>query len=571
MRAALVTTALALLIALSAVAPSEAAARPAALAPATVSVDFADRRGVLRRSERYNNYANENAFIEQRSADARFLNEQGLHQKVHRVWLDYAFEQCSIETGTCDFSGNTDAYLTDAGHLSDSVLVNLNPDEFIRGERPLKDLQPLLEVMLGDLKKKYPAVKYVEVFNEPDWKYHGHERHDGRPADEVTLRPGDLYRFYAPFYKAANEVDEGVRPADRLQIGGPAISVMDPEWMKPFLDDYAADRDPHKRLDFISYHAYMKWDDDYQVPTFYKSDLRQVSSERGDILTWLRERRIRGRVPSFITETGIYPGPSYDDRTGTTDYLRQAAGMATYNYVYSRQPDTYMFNWVVRHFAEGRKDQLVTRVDDGPVPTGIFTPYGNMMLMQSKMKDIEVSATVSGSREDDNGVYAIASKDRTGASLMVWNWQHTNDRSHRATIHMSRLPRRLGRGPVRLRMFRIDQTTSNYFTDPAGAGLRQVSDEIVRPGAHHDETIDLKPNACTSSSWNPHDAVLRPGFVRSPTPPESINLDMENVILRASRRSVVEEGVGEGSALPGPRFPGRSGGGRAARPGRRAR
>ncbi|MEV5828731.1 hypothetical protein AB0L25_24535 [Spirillospora sp. NPDC052242] len=492
---AVVTTTLAMLIALSAAGPSDVHAQPNALGPATVSVDFGDQKGRLLRSERYNNYANENAFIEQRSADVRFLNEQGLHQKVHRVWLDHAFEQCSIETGTCDFSENTDAYLTDAGKLSDAVLVNLNPSEFVRGERLYEDLQPLLEVMLGDLKKKYPAVKYVEVFNEPDWQYHGHERHDGRPADEVTLRPGDLYRFYVPFYKAADRVGKGTRPADRLQVGGPALSVMDPKWMKPFLDDYAADRDPRKRLDFISYHAYLKWDDDYQVPTFYKSDLRQVSTERGDILKWLRERRIRGRIPSFITETGIYPGPAYDDRTGTTDYLRQAAGMATYSYLYSRQPDTYMFNWVVRHYAEGRKDQLVTRVGNVPVPTGIFTPYGNMMLMQSKMKDVEVSATVSGGRKDDNGVYAIASKDRTGASLMVWNWQHTNDQSHRATLDMSRLPRHLAHGPVRRRMFRIDQTTSNYFTDPAGADLQQVSEKIVRPGTRHSETIDLKPNA----------------------------------------------------------------------------
>jgi hypothetical protein len=465
-----------------------------------VSVDFGSELGRLSRPERYNNFGNVTAWPQQRPGDVEFFNRQGLHGDIYRVWLsspnapaqDNLFNQCDLAARTCDFS-RLDAYLTEAGTVSDSVLVNLNPTDFVEGERPFKDLEPLLELMIGSLKKRYPRVKYVEVFNEPDWQFHGQERRQGRPADQTTLQPTGLYRFYVPFYKAVDKVNQRLRRGERLRVGGPALMFMDPKWLQPFLDGYAADRDPRKRLDFLSYHSYLKWDDDYQVTTLYKDDLRVVASDRATVRAWLKKRRLPTGIPTFVTETGIYPGPSFDDPEPVNDYLRQAAGLATYGYLYADQPDTYMFNWCVRHRVEERKDQLVTRTPGGPA-TGTFTPYGNMLLMQSKMKDTRVSA-VSGGREGDNGVYAMASKDGRGASLMVWNWQHTHTTGYRAAIDMSRLPSRLRHGPVRQRMYRIDQTTSNYFTDPARADLQLVGEKIVTPGRTYTERIDLGPNA----------------------------------------------------------------------------
>ncbi|WP_436790866.1 GH39 family glycosyl hydrolase [Yinghuangia sp. YIM S10712] len=462
-------------------------------------MDFGARQGELPRPEKYNNFGNAAAWPQQRADDVAYLNEQGLHGEVYRVWLSNAnapgtnvFDTCELATQTCDFSA-VDAYLTQASSVSDSLLVNLSPSAFVRGRRPLAELRPMLELILRNLKEKYPDVKYVEAFNEPDWQFHGQERRAGRPADQTTLQPGDLYRFYAPFYEAVGDVNKNVRRGDRIQVGGPALMWMDPKWMEPFLDDFAADRNPRKRLDFISYHAYLSWDDKYQTPTRYVSDLSAVASQRRTLAGWLKQRRLDTDLPAFITETGIYPGPSFDDTDPRNDYVRQAAAMATYSYLYANQPDTYMFNWCVRHFAEERKDQFVTRTPDGPL-TDTFTPYGNMLLMQSRMKDTRVSA-VSDNLEGDNGIYATASKDRTGASLMVWNWQHVNDTSYRTTVDMTRLPSELRHGPVRRQLFRIDQTTSNYFTDPTKADLQLVDDKIVKPGKTYTETIDLAPNA----------------------------------------------------------------------------
>ncbi|MEV7892188.1 hypothetical protein ACWD3I_43505 [Streptomyces sp. NPDC002817] len=468
--------------------------------PAEVSVDFGSREGRMPHPERLNNFGNVTAWPDQRAADTKFLNRQGLHGDIYRIWLSSpnaadsldVFNLCDLKTQRCDLS-KLGAYLTAASTVSDSVLINLNPTDFVEGKRPFDDLEPMLELIVRSVKAKYPRVKYVEAFNEPDWQFHGQQRKAGTSADRTTLQPGDLYRFYEPYYEAVDKVNKGVRRADRIKLGGPALMWMDPKWMRPFLDDYAADRDPRKRLDFLSYHAYLQWDDNYQTPTLYNGDLRVVASQRDALRGWLEERRIRGHIPSYVTETGVYPGPAYDDTDPKKDYIRQAAGMATYNYYFANQPDTYMFNWCVRHRVEERKDQLVTRTPNGPV-NDTFTPYGNMMLMQSRMKDTRVAAE-SDALEGDNGVYAMASKDRTGASLMLWNWQHVGDRSYRATIDMSRMPSELRNRPVRQLMYRIDQNTSNYFSDPAKAGLQLVDKKIVRPGRTYTATVDLAPNA----------------------------------------------------------------------------
>lgn len=472
--------------------------------PATVTVDFGARQGQLHRTERFNNFTDGDLWTQTRSDDVAFYNEQGLHGQVYRVWLSGLLNQCSVATGTCNFSPQVHAYLTDASTVSDSILAVIGPpDAIVRGEQPLETLRPLLELVLRNLKEQYPAVRYVEVFNEPDWEYYGqHVRVGGTP----TLQPADLYSLYVPFYEAVNEVNTGRRAADRLLVGGPALTSLDPRWMEPFLDSYAADPNPHKRLDFISYHAYLVWDQTYRVPSLNKGNLSVVAAQRAALVALLEERHLSQHIPSFITETGIYPGPAFDaPNPSTNDFIRQAAGLATYSYLYANQPDTYMFNWVFRHQTEYRKDQLVTlrppHILSAPPGLGTplprtFTPYGNMMLMQSMMKDTRVSAVSDTALVDgDNGVYAIASKDQTGASLMVWNWQHVHDQSYQVTIDMSRLPSELRHGPVRQQLFRIDQTTSNYFANPATANLQQVDEHIVTPDKTYRVTVDLDPNA----------------------------------------------------------------------------
>lgn len=479
---------------------SPAGAVAPALMPGRVSVDFGTWGGKVGHFERYNNFGNVTAWPGQRAGDVAYFNRQGLHGDIYRVWLSSPnapasvnlFNLCDAATGVCDFS-SLDAYLTQASAVSNSLLVNLNPTDFVTGDRPLEDLEPLLEWMIGELKRRYPKVGYVEVFNEPDWQFYGLARRMGKPADQTTLQADGLYRFYVPFYRAVNKVNMRLPGGDRIKVGGPALSFRNTEWLTSFLDGYAADPDRRKRLDFFSYHAYLSWDADYQVPTMYSGNLSVVANDRTVVRGWLKQRGLDTGIPTFITETGIYPGPAYDDTNPANDYIRQAAGMATYAYLYGNQPNTVMFNWCVRHREEQRKDQLVTRTPNGPI-NDTFTPYGNVLLMQSKMRDDRVEAFTTP-LVGDNGLYAIASKDHDSASVMVWNWQHTGTTAYRAVVDMARLPGPLRHGKVRRRIYRIDQATSNYFADPATAGLQLLQDRTLTRGEVRTQSLDLGPNA----------------------------------------------------------------------------
>jgi hypothetical protein len=85
--------------------------------------------------------------------------------------------------------------------------------------------------------------------------------------------------------------------------------------------------------------------------------------------------------------------------------------------------------------------------------------------------------------------------DESGVSIMVWNYQHINSGRFRTTIDISRLPSELRDKSVRQRLYRIDQTTSNYWTDPEAANLQMISESVVEPGESYSLSVDLTANA----------------------------------------------------------------------------
>ncbi len=483
-------------------------AAESAFKTASVSVDFSAPQGQLLRTERINTWDNGDPAPELRADDVAFLNEQGLHAELVRIGfgLDGLCDvmdtgsgchgegggepMCDVTTNTCDFSSLA-GWLGDISDATDSLVVHLTPRGFVQDKRPPADTLPLLTLTIRELKRQFPKIDYIEALNEPDWVFHGAQIYARK---EPILQPSDVYAYYVPFYQSVNKVNEKLPQAQRIKVGGPAFTGMTESWMTAFLDGYAADENPEKRLDFISYHGYGEFSDDFKQYIPYKSDPSAVSNQRERLDQWLQERQITAGIPVLVTETGIYPGPSFDEPDPSkNDYIRQAAGLASLHYWWAGQAEIYPFNWVVRHGSQGRKDQLITRTAEGPL-ADTFSPYGNMLLMQSKMKDTRVHAT-SDSLTDGQGVYAVASRDKSGASVMVWNYQHTNSGRFRTTINMSGLASELGDGPIRQTLYRIDQTTSNYWADPENANLQQVGERIVTPERTHSETVDLDANA----------------------------------------------------------------------------
>jgi hypothetical protein len=421
-----------------------------------------------------------------------FFNEQGLHGQIYRVWVD-AERIYDANTGAYNYDEIND-YLADASRLSDSLLMVMDTRVSIRDlKRTPEQIKPIVKTIMRDLKQRFAQIKYVEAFNEPDHNLN------------KVMQPEGLYDYYRVYYQAVNEINRELKPQVPLEIGGPALgsygSPLAPPggdnlpWLPTFLDGYAADESPDKRLDFISYHMYGYFTAERNYH-FIGGDPSEVAKCREQLEEMLRSRGIDTRIPLFITELGNYPGPSFDDQHDPRpDYLRQAASAASLLYWFMEQPRTVPFNWVLRHFSEERKDQLLTRAGDGkPVPTRTFTPYGNTLLMISKLKQERVAAR-SNALANGKGIYALATRDSDGAAVMVWNYQKTGTQAYQVAIDMGELPVNLRGKRLRQRMFRIDDRTSNYWGDPARANLQQISATILEPGRQHRVTVELTPNA----------------------------------------------------------------------------
>ncbi len=456
----------------------------------TVTVDFNQSRGERFAAERVNNITRAHRYVEQRDADVGFFNEQGLHGEIYRVWVD-AHELRDPENPEAgyDYSSILD-YLSDASRLSDYLLVVMDTRVEVRDYKyTAEQIKPIVKRILTDLKVRFPQIWYIETFNEPDHNM----------ATEV--KPEDLYQYYVPYYEAINEINEELDPLVPLEVGGPSLTTYTETWMNPFLDDYAADKSPDKRLDFISWHAYGKFTqgsphtEGPRAYHFYKGNPSEVANERELLEAELRSRGIDDDIPGFITETGIYPGPSFDHKDDPhADYIIQAAGVPSLLYWYMEQDHMVPFNWVLRHKSEERKDQLITQVGDNPIPTGIFSPYGNTMVMMTKLKDERVAAA-STTLKNGRGVYAIASKDDSGAAVMLWNYQSTDNEAHAVTLDMTNLPENLSGEKVRQRVYRIDAETSNYWANPEAANLQMVSESVVKPGESYSVPVNLSANA----------------------------------------------------------------------------
>jgi hypothetical protein len=186
-----------------------------------------------------------------------------------------------------------------------------------------------------------------------------------------------------------------------------------------------------------------------------------------------------------------------------------------------------VYQWVARR--QGLKDEFVTQNSVGPylggdprnptilwqpydpLPGDALTPYGNVLFMQSKMEDVKVSATTD-QLNNGVGVYAVAAKDPVlpEASVMVWNYPGCSglpgstscgSSAYHATIELSRLPNGLADGDVTVTVYRVDQNTSNYFSDPTNTdvskgNLQQVDQRTVTPvNGSYTYEADLQPNA----------------------------------------------------------------------------
>jgi hypothetical protein len=410
--------------------------------------------------------------------DLRTLDTLDVH--LARVWaLPRGYYNTTTRRYDFDFAADdgstTYHYLDQPARYARRLLVNLGEcaPRILTLSAPQTCRAVLRDGLLA-YKRRYPTIQYVELFNEPDKTW------DVPSGHWAGLSVEDYYRWYRIGYSVVNEVNDHLHPAVPLRLGGPATATFDEPFLRGFLDRYARDHDPAKRLDFISYHQYK-----------HGADPARVGTEKQTVRRWLSHRGLDPETPVYVTEYGVFPG----NATGTTlsaDLLTQAAAMETLAYYYINSGMDLEMHWAYSHPTNPRKSMFVSGVD------GAVYPYGNLVAMQSMMKHQRVPATSDGLSPIGIGVNALATVDSSGVAVLTTNYQGSGgEASHVVSLHVDRLPPRLAYRRLQLDRYLIDSTHSNYAHDPSSSSLERVERWIVRADDGIETAFRLEPNAVT--------------------------------------------------------------------------
>ncbi|MFI6821781.1 hypothetical protein ACIBJE_12635 [Micromonospora sp. NPDC050187] len=470
--------------------PDEPDGRGAGTAPthgttALVTVDAGATRGPLNNPAFYHNQAGPSTLLG--PGDLRLVED--LRPTLTRVWSapaayhDPATDRYDYDPVAPQGGGGTMyGYLDQVSGYSGVMMLNVDQcrQELMTTAEPQR-CRDVLKNGIRHYKQRYPGLRYVEIFNEPDrpWKT--------RPDEPRAMPAAEYYDWYRLGYRIVNEVNAELRPEHPLRVGGPVTHTFNEKYLREFLDLYRDDTDPTKRLDFISYHQYQRRD-----------DVAAVAGEKGAVQRWLRERGLDERIPTFVTEYGVFPGgnagPSFAE-----DLLTHAAAMAALGYFYVEGGTDMPMHWVFDHSSNDRKSMFVDGTD------GAVYPYYNLVRMQRMLKKVRVPAGSDALTPAGLGVNALATRDASGVAVLATNYQWTNRVTHGVTINVGNLPAEFADRRIRVERYLVDAVTSNYTHDPATSSLQRVERYTLDPADTVGVTFDLTPNAMSLLVLTPVD------------------------------------------------------------------
>lgn len=439
-----------------------AAAERAGAQAAAVRVDLSDSQGAFPFHPGRQLSATPNSWKYGAKTDAEL---SALKLAKTRVWLE--FDQAyDVKTRTPDYAKWYD-YLDTYASRSQSLVVNWRSDYdplVTGGTFSRAQLMSAEVAMLADYKRHSPTIGYLEAENEP--------------SDIAAYYP--KYKF---LYQVVNAVNAKGLPGPRIKIGGPTTDIFTTYRIGKFLDLYAEDDGPHKRLDFVSYHQYLINTVDGKPWDRLKKDPAVVSTERKQLNAMLADHGMSPR-PALVTETGVFPGSRKTDLGLHADYHIQAAGLAALHYYYLGEKDVTPFHWTVDHPDNDRKD-LFADTD-----TGAARPYYNMVRMQSMLPDTRYKATSDALSAKGIGVYGLAGAEAGRVAVMTWNYQWTGTTTYDRKIVLSHFSGAFRTSNVLVTRYKID-------ADLDTGDLKPVEQFVIKPrsdGGYTSQTLALRPN-----------------------------------------------------------------------------
>lgn len=218
------------------------------------------------------------------------------------------------------------------------------------------------------------------------------------------------YRFYQCCYRAVHAINAEMKPAKPLRVSGPSLNSFNTGrwmgWMDGFLKRYAADSDPRKQLDFLTYHCYLF------PPAIPKCPVGQSDAIRA----LLGKHSLNPDLPVIIDESGIAEFSVLDEYQDMVQFSWKQLASATWQLA-------------LQHWYMNESDRFQPVTGDGwhfgslcIGKQGAMTHRAKAMILRSRLDDrLLASHAQPQTAEEGFGLYSMATAGPDRISVLVWS------------------------------------------------------------------------------------------------------------------------------------------------------
>lgn len=440
----------------------------AAAAGATVAVDAAsDAGGISPYVGKYNNIHGRDTIDRVGSGDQARIGELGTVTMRGFVGFPaYLDPGADPQTDEYDNYDVYNEYLSKLSSMTDQIMLSVTAVKGVEdGTISYAKWRGITREALEAHKRKYTKIRYIEALNEPDCG-----------GGDVVLSPSRYFVYYQSIAAIVREINAELNPPVKLEVGGPVLCGFNDTTIRTFLQNI---KNTGETFNFLSYHQYKWRDEPIQVQYEYPKAKRL-----------LQEQGLSSTLPVFVSEAGIFPGPTSTSNGIVADRLMQAAGLATLTRYYLNSGNARVMQWVVHHNSNSRKDQM------SPMD-GVPYPYYNAVRMLAWLyPTTRLTTTFSPIAGTGQGVQGIGTKGPSGVTLMFWNYQPQNlSAQYDVNVAINNLGSTVLNGRnIHVERYLIDQTHSNYDHAPNAANLDKIVDAVISPRSSYSSTTLLKSN-----------------------------------------------------------------------------
>ena len=311
--------------------------------------------------------------------------------------------------------GYMDQWLLAAKETSDSVMLDLQISPFIRayktfsnmGTKPLPEegvpAFPWKKMFLGYVstirhaKQICPQLRIIQMPYEFD-NISNNECH--RDAH---------YQLFKTVYEAVNEINKSYTPSDQLKVAGLGVNTPDARWdfIDGFLQRFANDKNPAKRIDYLTWHTYL-------FPSVGYPNIAKGFNKKLTML--LAKHSLPLKLPVIVDEAGLAEPSTIEDLSDLLGASRKEAAMACFSAAiqdcYLKENGNFLpitgAGWHFATLTYGKQN--------------VMSPYAKGMILRSQLASGMISSSASPQDNKGFGLYSFATKDvNDKISVLIWS------------------------------------------------------------------------------------------------------------------------------------------------------